>query len=194
MVIGITGLPCSGKSELSRIFASFGAAVIDVDKLGHEALRLDNVKARLNTVFGNAIFDELGEVDRKQLGHLVFSDPASLTKLESIVHPVMVEMVRERISTSSTQTVIVDAAILFQMGLDKLCDEVIVVIAPEEMRIALAAKKGWSEENLKMRESHFSENIKMMENGGTITVNNNGTVDQLKETATSIWKEVNNDR
>ena len=79
MIIGLTGKSCAGKDEVASILSSFGYYVIDEDKLGHEALRAN--RDSLISEFGEGILSD-GEVDRKKLGSIVFSDPMKLKKLE----------------------------------------------------------------------------------------------------------------
>ena len=88
MVVGLTGKYCAGKNEAARVFAERGFRVVDVDRLGHQALEAsrDEIAAR----FGPGVMDPHGGVDRKKLGKLVFGDRKKLRDLEDIVHPLMV--------------------------------------------------------------------------------------------------------
>lgn len=141
IVVGVTGKYCSGKSTVTRALVEHGYHEIDVDALGHEALsrRADEVVAR----FGESVRLPDGGVDRKALGRIVFSDAEELRALESIVHPTMVEMVRDRIRHAPGECtgVAVNAAILFRMGLDELCRTVLYVTAPLFSRYVRARKR-----------------------------------------------------
>lgn len=131
MVIGVAGKYCAGKNTLIKPLEDMGYYHIDVDKLGHTAL--ENRKKELTETFGNSIIRKDGTVDRRALGAIVFSDPKEKVKLEKIVHPEMVNMTRQIIS--ERENVIVNAAILFEMGLDKLCDLIFWVQAPAIIRL-----------------------------------------------------------
>ncbi len=128
-VVGLAGKYCAGKNRICAIFEEAGFRPIDVDRLGHEALEVPDVRARIADAFGSAVFLPDGKVDRKALGALVFSDPAKLSALESIVHPWMTERTRELIGRYGDK-VIVNAAILHRMGLHAYCDAVVWVEAP----------------------------------------------------------------
>lgn len=137
MVIGLTGRSCAGKDEVASIFKKKGFFVIDEDGLGHEAL--DANIGRIGEAFPDAVKD--GKVDRKVLGRIVFSNPGGLEKLESISHPWMRmetgRLVRKALSEG--RVVVINAAILARLGLVELCDEVVFVDAPFEIRARRAA-------------------------------------------------------
>ena len=130
LVIGLTGRACAGKNQYASVFAEFGCAVVDVDLLGHQAL--EESKQALVREFGAKVV-ESGEVNRKVLGSLVFSDPAKLRSLERITHPVMVRACKARIEEARTQgvsAIVLNAALLSRMGLAALCDQVLFIKAP----------------------------------------------------------------
>lgn len=141
IVIGVTGKYCAGKSSVTALLVEHGYVEVDVDSLGHEALsrRADAVIAR----FGDSVRGEDGAVDRKVLGRIVFSDRAALEALEEIVHPVMLQMVRDSIDEAPPQStgVVINAAILFRMGLDELCRTVLYVTAPLLTRFLRARRR-----------------------------------------------------
>ena len=143
IVVGVTGKYCVGKSTVGEILEEHGYVQIEVDRLGHEALLAE--RDRVVEAFGEAVLDEEGGVDRRVLGDLVFSDDAALRRLESIVHPRMVEMTAARVRgirgdgggagdardrADAPVGVVINAAILFRMRLHPLCDTVLYVTAP----------------------------------------------------------------
>lgn len=143
MVVGVTGKYCAGKSTVAEILERSGYERVDVDALGHQALeaKRDQVIER----FGEQVADDAGAVDRRALGALVFSDDEAMADLEAIVHPWMIEEVRRRISArvelDPEARICVDAAILFKMGLQALCDLVIWVDAPLLTRLRRARRR-----------------------------------------------------
>ncbi|MFP4638779.1 MAG: dephospho-CoA kinase [Spirochaetaceae bacterium] len=176
MVVGVAGKYCAGKSTVAQMLAEAGYRVIDVDRLGHEALARRGEDVR--RVFGGDYVDEEGSVDRGRLGRLVFRDRTALRRLESIVHPEMVEMVRERLRTSQQPTVI-NAALLFPMGLDTLCDTVLWVTAPALTRICRARRRDglplgdivrrfWAQRSLGPQYSAGDVDIHTVENRGDL--------------------------
>ncbi len=131
-VLGLTGMMASGKNLAAEVFrCEWGWAVIDLDRLGHRALA--RLEAPLRAAFGDGILKPSavgGGIDRGVLGRLVFSDPAALARLESIVHPEMVRQVREILAEDRSPACVLNAAILHRMGLDTLCHHVLYISVP----------------------------------------------------------------
>lgn len=174
MVVGVAGKYCAGKSTVTEILAEAGYAVIDVDRLGHEALarRVSDIRK----TFGEAYIAADGSVDRKELGALVFRSRREMRRLEGIVHPEMVEMVRERLAGAHPGTV-VNAALLFPMGLDALCDLALWVRAPLLTRLRRARERDglpvseilrrfWAQRELEPQPSRSDVDIHTVENRG----------------------------
>ena len=147
-VFGITGPLASGKDYASVLMRSFGIAEIDDDRVGH--LILDQKVAELTEAFGDLIISN-DRINRPMLGELVFADENLLKKLNTIVHPPMVKMVRSFLD-EITGPVVINAALLYQMGLHVFCDTVIYIWAPEEMLVKRAVDRGGlSREDVKKR-------------------------------------------
>jgi dephospho-CoA kinase len=138
VIVGLTGKYCAGKDRVARIFAGHGFSVIDVDSLGHEALAAR--AARIIEIFGRSLANEDGTVNRRALGRIVFGNPAALARLEGVLHPAMVERVKELIAQMGSD-VVVNAAILHHMGLDALCRAVVCVTAPLPLRLLRAMRR-----------------------------------------------------
>lgn len=141
VVIGLTGRACAGKNQYASEFAEFGCTIVDVDLLGHQAL--EESKNELLKTFGNEVVKE-GRVNRKALGTLVFSDPSKLRSLERITHPVMVQACKTLIEdacTDGSPALVLNAALLSRMGLDRLCDQVLFIKAPLLLRYRRCAQR-----------------------------------------------------
>lgn len=136
IVIGLTGGIGSGKSEVSRMLKELGAEVIDADRVGHEAyLPHTETWQEVVAAFGQEILQPSGEVDRRKLGSIVFSDPKALARLNAIMHPRMYEMMRQRLEGMRAQGVkvaVIEAAILIEAGWTPLVDETWVTEASED--------------------------------------------------------------
>ncbi|MCL1924164.1 MAG: dephospho-CoA kinase [Defluviitaleaceae bacterium] len=117
-VIGVTGSSGSGKSYVSKLFEKFGALIIDADKVGHSILE-NEAKEK--------ILKEFGTVSRKELAAQVFSNKEKLNILNNIMHPLIIDKILNIIKTNNF--VVIDAALLFETGLDKYCTETIYVFA-----------------------------------------------------------------
>ncbi len=138
MVIGVTGGYCAGKNEAVSRLRELGFVEIDVDRLGHAAIELQ--KQQVVARFGERVLAPDGRVDRRSLGRLVFGDRAALGDLEAIVHPVMVAEV-ERLLGERAAPAVINAAILFRMGLHRFCDVVVCVRAPFAVRLVRAMRR-----------------------------------------------------
>ena len=140
-VIGLTGKAAAGKNVVAASFVKMGCSVIDVDRLGHAVL--EDSQALLLKSFGSDMVKE-GKVDRKALGALVFSDPEKLRALEAITHPAMIEACKAMIVTAEKEgkeALLINAALLYRMGLHILCDHVVLVKAPLISRFLRAKKR-----------------------------------------------------
>lgn len=144
--IGITGSMGSGKTTVAEMLQEFGVPVVDVDLAGRWAIeRNAAVRKKLRQVFGAEFFygDQL---DRRKTGDKVFSDPEALRALNAIVHPVMLQrvrdlMAREKDSSRHSPYLVVDVALLFELQLDQEMDLIVTVTAPLQQRIARACSK-----------------------------------------------------
>ena len=155
-VLGLAGTIGAGKSSLARAFASLGCLVVDSDKEAHAALRRDDVRAEIVSWWGAGVLGEDGHVDRTKVARVVFSDPAQRARLEGLIHPLVKRARAELVAQGAARgvpAVIVDAPLLFEAGVDKECDAVVFVDAPREVRLQRVAARGWSEDELRRRES-----------------------------------------
>jgi len=190
-VIGLTGGIGSGKSTVSQLLHKLGAVVLDADKVGHEAYK-PNTETWLELVsaFGRQILASNGEIDRRSLGQIVFSDPESLARLNQIVHPHMYEMMRSQIEEFRNQgvkVVVLEAAILLEAGWTPLVDEVWVTIAPEHEVVKRTVERtGLPEEQVLARIRSQLSSEERTEHADVI-INNDGSIDELKVKIKELW-------
>ena len=150
---GLTGNIGSGKSLVAEIFRTLGAPVFHADLEAKNLYSLAHVKEQLGQVTGPGIFDEKGEVDRKALAKLLFGDKSLLSQVNSLIHP----MVRQRFQDFSREHaqepyVIYEAAILIESGYVNRVDRLIVVYAPEALRVKRVMQRdGVNEEEVMAR-------------------------------------------
>jgi dephospho-CoA kinase len=147
LVIGVVGGIGAGKTEVLRLLAGLGAATVAADELNREALAPGQpVLDKVRQAFGDQYFDDQGQLRRRELGDLIFHGEAARVRLERIVHPVMLELLRRRLEvwrTSGAKAGAVEAAVLARMGALGLVDRVLLVTAPERARgERLAARDG----------------------------------------------------
>lgn len=138
-IIGLTGGIASGKSTISAMLKELGAAVIDVDLVGRDVLcQGGNAYNKTIEHFGREILMQDGRVNRKKLGNIVFSDSEKLKLLNQITHPAIIQNVRDiikEVQEQNKKVVVVDAAILIEMGLDKFVDCVWLVMVDTETQL-----------------------------------------------------------
>ncbi|QEL20324.1 dephospho-CoA kinase [Limnoglobus roseus] len=157
LTIGLIGAIGAGKSAAAAVLARLGGAVVDADAVGHAALELPAVRERLAARWGNVLKDD-GRVDRRKIAEIVFRDPAERTALEAIVFPSIRRLCEEAMAAGQAdpakKIVVLDAAVLIEAGWKDVCDKLIYVDAPHEVRVArVAARSGWTEAELLAREA-----------------------------------------
>jgi dephospho-CoA kinase len=157
LVVGVVGGIGSGKSQVTRLLAAAGALVISGDVLGHEALRQPDIKERVVWRWGRGLLDEKGEIDRRKLGGIVFADSSELRALEEIVHPWIKRRIREEIEAArrlaEAPLIVLDAAIMLEAGWGDVCDVIVFVDVPRDVRLRrIALQRGWTEKEVAARE------------------------------------------
>ena len=191
LVIGLTGGIGTGKSEVARLLQTLGAVIISADLVGHKAYKPNTESWReVVKAFGEGVLQPDGEIDRRKLSAIVFSDSDQLAKLNGIMHPRMARMVAEELDQlrlQGTTVAVVEAALLFEAGWDASVDEVWVTDSPVETVIErLQARNGLSaHEVLKRIESQMdrSERLALAQ----VVVDNSSDVAELEHTVTSLW-------
>jgi len=135
--IGITGGIGSGKSTISRIFELLGVPVYYADAEAKELMNTDSiVKSAIIDLFGKNVIAEKETLDRKAISAIVFNDKNKLEKLNAIIHPTIASHFNNwLIKQSNAVYILKEAAILFESGANKQMDKVIVVTAPQQLRI-----------------------------------------------------------
>lgn len=144
-VIGLTGGIGSGKSTVSKALGDMGIPVIDCDRIAHEAAAAGSpILRELSDAFGKDIITPEGELRRKVLGDIVFHDRKKLQILNGIMHPCILQKVKESLKIAETKgvnIVIIDAPLLLELGWEKLADSIWVVTADQETRISRVMKR-----------------------------------------------------
>ncbi len=195
ITIGLTGGIGSGKSTAAKILAALGAPIIDADKVGHEIYLPQTPAYReLVAAFGEGILGADGTIDRRKLGPIVFADPAALRRLNAIVHPKMYarmgEMVAAMRRAGETRPIVVEAAILIEANWQPLFDEIWLVTATRERVIErIERDRGLKPEQTEARiRAQLSDEERRKH--ATAEIRNDGTLEQLRDTITRLWRDL----
>jgi len=189
--IGLTGGIGSGKSTAAARFAELGALVIDADVLAREAVEpgTDGLAAVV-AEFGEQVLDADGRLDRPALARLVFGDEAARGRLNAIVHPRVRARAVELIAAAPPGTVVVqDVPLLVETEQAGAYDLVVVVEAPEELRVRrLAADRGMSAEEVRARMASQATDEQRRAVADVVLVND-GTPDDLSAKVDALWAD-----
>lgn len=173
MILGITGGTGCGKTTLLNVIRDYGGLVLDCDEIYHQLLESDtSLLAALKKRFPAAFPD--GCLARKELGRMVFADPAALADLNAITHSAVRREVERRLG-EGPELAAIDAIGLFESGLNRLCDLTVAVTAPRAARIerlmrrdSISAAYAESRIHAQHNEDWFREHCDfVLENSGT---------------------------
>ena len=194
VIVGIAGTIAAGKSTVSRFLSGLGAYELDVDELGHRLLREPGIAQELTECFGREILDSTGAPDRHKLGAIAFESPRSISKLNDILHPAMTEEIINEIASARAEGVmlVINAALLFETGMDEYCDFIITVIADFDIRrFRAVTKRGWQLGEMKKRE-RYQTPIEEKISKSDFVIENNGSYEQLQSKVEKVYKEILN--
>ncbi|MBI2868420.1 MAG: dephospho-CoA kinase [Chloroflexi bacterium] len=190
-IIGLTGCIGTGKSTVAGFLAELGAAVIDADKLGHEAFTPGTALWRaVIDEFGRDIVADSGAIDRTRLGQKVFLDREARLKLNRLTHPAIAAMVADRLEASrraGVKVAVLEAPLLIEAGWQRLVDEVWVTVAPEDVIISrLGRRSGLSPEETRARlRSQLSCETQARQ--ADVVVDTDCSLDELREKIARLW-------
>jgi len=146
IVVGLTGGVATGKSTVAKMFKQCGAVVIDADELARNVVKPGKPAwhAIVNT-FGKTVLTSDRTINRQALGAVVFNNRVKLRRLERIIHPRVarqqVKLTRQAVRNDPKAVVIYDVPLLFEVGIDKRVDKIIVVSADQETQLARLKKR-----------------------------------------------------
>ena len=154
--IGIAGGIGGGKSAVARLLAGLGCEVCISDEAARAVLDAPEVRAAIVARVGPSVTAPDGTIDRAALGRAIFADPTVRADVERIMHPRIEARRRGQFAAApvSTRAFVIDAPLLFEVGLDHECDAVIFVDAPRAFRLdRVRATRGWDDAELARREA-----------------------------------------
>jgi len=194
LVIGITGNFGTGKTTVSQMLAELGAVAINADELGHELLQHDTQTYReIVAAFDKSILKPDGEIDRNNLGKLVFEDNSALARLNQITHPRIYEIVKKKIDgyrQAGTGIVVIEAALLLEAGWMPLLDQLWVTTAPEATIVKrLKSSRGLSEEQVLTRlRAQMPQEEKAKQ--ADVVIDTDCSLDEIRARVTKLWRRL----
>lgn len=186
MVIGLTGAIGSGKSTVSQLFSEAGFATVDCDAISRGLDAEPEYIDAVRKAFGDGVIDMTSgtaRISRKELAEIAFSSLEDKKKIEKIAHPIILGIVYGRVDVAKKlkKDIVIDAPLLFESGLDKICDFTVGVITDERIRFERAMKRGGiTEENLRRRIELQPKNEFYVSKCDYI-IKNDGTEDDLRD-------------
>ncbi|MFF0436598.1 dephospho-CoA kinase [Streptomyces sp. NPDC004327] len=192
LTVGLTGGIGAGKSEVSRLLVSYGAVLVDADRIAREVVEPGTPGlAAVVEEFGPEILTPQGTLDRPKLGSIVFADPARLAALNAIVHPLVGARSAELEGQAGPDDVVVhDVPLLTENGLASLYDLVVVVdAAPETQLDRLVRQRGMTEDEARARMAAQSTRAQRRA-VADLLIDNDGPLEALEPQVRKVWEEL----
>ena len=185
MIIGITGGIGTGKSTVSNYLRLKGYNVIDADKISREVIKETKIKKMIIAEFGEGILEKTSnnksDISRSNLRKLVFNNKENVTKLNSIMHPAIIEEIRKQIEQQKMEKLVfVDIPLLFEIKLEYLFDKIALVYASQKIQLERVMKRDNipKEEALKIINSQMS--IEEKKQKSDFIIENEATIEELQ--------------
>jgi dephospho-CoA kinase len=195
-VVALTGGIASGKSTVVRMLRELGAEVVDADVLAREVVSPgEPALAEIVAAFGEEVLLPSGELDRKKLGGLVFSDPERRERLNAIVHPRVRERIRHRLeeirAENQEAVVVLDVPLLFDVPLPDLeaLPAVVVYASPETQLQRLRERDGLAQDEAERR-LRAQRPLREKLGRARWVVDNDGDLDRTREQVERLWAEL----
>lgn len=191
LAVGLTGGIGAGKSTFAALLAERGAQVVDADEIGRDALAPGRPAwhSVVSTFGDDVLVPGAMDVDRKKLAAIVFEDPGKLAALNAIVHPVILQRIAddlERLSRTDA-VVVVDAALITELGLRDTLDVIVVVTTSRRERVErLVRTRGMSLDDIAARMAAQAA-PEDLEQQADVVVRNDGSLDDLSAEADRVW-------
>jgi len=197
-IIGILGGIASGKSTVAGCFAQLGCAVIEADKLAHAVLEESDVKEAVLSVFGKDILDNNGRINRQSLARIAFQDSGSIQRLNGLIHPRVMAEIRRRIEVyrqnPQVKGIVLDVPLLAEAGGLELCDVVIFVDAPLQIRLQRWKKNtNYDENELKKREN-FQISLDKKKSLAHYIISNNSDASEVAGQVAQLFSSITSNR
>ncbi len=183
-IVGVTGSSGAGKTKVCEYLENkYKCEIIDADKIAKQLSKKGSLYLnRIIDHFGEDIVYKNGALNRKKLANMIYHDNEKREKLNQCTFEYIVQEIKEKIShVTDKQMIVIDAPLLYESGLDSICDTVVAVLGKKEEQIErICARDGISEEEAESRIAIQNDNEFFKENADII-IDNTGTIERLKE-------------
>ncbi len=193
-VIGLTGGIASGKSLASQQLRKLGATVIDADQIARDVVQPGRPAwDMISREFGRLFIDSAGRLDRQALGRLVFNNPQELQKLNRITHPlILVEIANllKEYRALNKEIVVLDAPLLFELGLNKTVDEVWVIDVDHATQLKRLIQRDRLTEKDARRRIELQIPLAEKARQADRVIDNRGTPEETEQQIREAWLQV----
>lgn len=189
-ILGLTGPTGAGKGEVAALLREAGIPVVDTDGLAREVVEPGHpCLAELTEAFSPAILREDGTLNRPALAAAAFATAEGRARLNAITHPHILRRAEEILAgfwAEGVTIAAVDAPLLFESGMDRMCHRTVAVLAPAENRQArIMARDGLTEEAANIRMNAQPADIYYIERADEV-LRNDGTLEQFRESVAAL--------
>ncbi len=195
--VGLTGNIAAGKSTVAGWMTELGCHVIDLDRIAHDCLVAGQpTHDRVVEAFGNKVLDADGEIDRRELGAVIFTDPDARRQLEDILHPAIREREEQEVeawaATVESGIAVSEAALLYETGGAARYDRMVVVAATDETRRQRLIARGSSADDANRRMAAQMDQQEKIEQAHYV-IDNGGSLDAAHIATKAVVAKLFND-
>ncbi|MFH0985999.1 MAG: dephospho-CoA kinase [Candidatus Omnitrophota bacterium] len=187
LIVGLTGGFGVGKSSVAQFFKNLGAEVIDADEIAHDSMKKGSpIFDPIIELFEDALHPGGKKMDRAMMAEIVFADTKRRKELEAVVHPYVLEKIKEKIEASERRVILVEVPLLFEAGFEVLCHKVVVVTCNSTVKMKRLKAKKFTEQEIRARErAQMAEALKAQR--GNFIIDNSKSIYQTKREVERLW-------
>lgn len=191
LILGITGSFGTGKTTVARMFKDLGAQIIDADKLAKRNILPGRPAYRkIIDTFGKEVLKKDKSIDRKRLAKIVFNNRVLLKRLNNIIHPAVIGIIKNKIRLSKAKVIVLDVPLLVEAGLNKFVDRLVVVKAGQRRQLErIQNRTSLSRADILKRirsQVPLSKKVSLAD----FVIDNNGSLERTRIQVKKIWSKV----
>jgi dephospho-CoA kinase len=189
LVLGVTGSFGSGKTTVCRFLRQLGADVVDADRIARQLiLRGSSCYSQLISAFGPDILKKNKRLNRRKLAAQVFGDKKMLQRLNRVMHPAIIRRMRKELKDSTKKVVALDAPLLFECGLRKVADKVLVVKVSSSRQLQRLSRRLSVGRRGLLRVIKSQMPLAAKLRLADFIIDNNGSLEQTRKQVEKVWR------